>query len=116
MIVNNIFDVVTDGINWAIADGTAYIDYNCDDTSGSFITGSSTNTAGPNNVTGDPGLSDPANGDFTLTAGSNCIAAGLSIGVNEGVKLGDYKVNIGADQDDNSAPFFNRISNSLIGR
>ena len=44
-------------------------------------------------------FTDAANGDFTLGSGSPAIDAGLQVGVNTGA-VGDYKVNIGADQDD----------------
>lgn len=72
-IINNIFDACTDGIIWGDADRSGFIDYNCWDNSTDV-----TNVAkGPNSVTGDPGLTDPANGDFTLGGGSNCLNTGL---------------------------------------
>ncbi len=42
------------------------------------------------------------NEDFTVQAGSNALDAGLQIGVPQGV-TGDYKWNVGTDQDDNTA-------------
>ena len=40
--------------------------------------------------------------DFTVASGSNALDAALQIGTNQGA-TGDYKLNIGADQDDNTA-------------
>ncbi len=40
--------------------------------------------------------------DFTVGSGSNALDAGIQPGVNQGLE-GDYKWNIGADQDDNTA-------------
>lgn len=110
-IVNNIFDAGTDGVKWGDADQSMFMDFNCWDN-----TTDVTNVVkGDNAVTGDPGLTDPANGDFTLGSGSNCLDAGLQVGTDQGV-VGNYKVNIGTDQDDVAAPFFNRRSDSLLTR
>jgi hypothetical protein len=54
-------------------------------------------TEGYNEVSGDPGLNDPANADFTLTSGSNCIGAAIQNGTNTGA-VGEYNNNIGVDQ------------------
>lgn len=57
--------------------------------------------AGPNDVTAAPSLTDEANGDFTLEAGSPYLATGFPQAM-PGV-TGDYQMNIGLDQDDNTA-------------
>lgn len=97
-ITNNIMDAFTTGASWTTEQGSNLFDYNCWDNTVDV----SNVTKGDNAVTGDPGLTDPANGDFTLGSGSNCLDAGLQVGVNQGV-VGNYKVNIGVDQDDVSA-------------
>lgn len=99
VICNNIFDANTDGVKWGDSDDSLYMDFNCWDNSTDVSGGI---VKGDNSVTGDPGLTDPANGDFTLGSGSNCLDAGLQVGVDQGA-TGDYKVNIGADQDDVAA-------------
>lgn len=108
-IFNNIFDANTtafltnDGgtVNFGF-----YIDYNVWDntTDMTWDNGGSEDNSykGANAVNGDPSLNDPANGDFTLQSGSNAIGAGLSS--NNIGATGDYSdVNIGVDQDDNTA-------------
>ena len=42
------------------------------------------------------------NEDFTVGSGSNALDAGAQVGTNTGL-TGDYKWNVGADQDDNTA-------------
>lgn len=49
---------------------------------------------GPHSISANPLLNDPANGDFTLQAGSPAINAAMQLGVNYGV-LGSYFNNIG---------------------
>lgn len=97
-VLNNILDANTDGAKWTTEQPSNLFDYN--------VWGNTTDvtnvTKGPNSVTGDPGLTDPDNGDFTVGAGSNALDAGLTVSSNVGV-IGDYKMNIGVDQDDNAA-------------
>ena len=57
--------------------------------------------AGENDLTADPLFTDAANGDFTLQASSTYIGAGFPGSVFAGI-TGNYKVNIGPDQDDNT--------------
>lgn len=96
--INNIIDGCTTGASWATNYPENWFDYNCWDNT----TDVSSVTQGDNKVEGDPGLTDPANEDFTLGSGSNCIDAGMQVGTNQGA-TGDYKWNIGADQDDVAA-------------
>jgi hypothetical protein len=96
--INNIIKDCTTGASWTTATPNNFWDNNC----WNNTTDVSNVTKGPNDITADPLLNDPANGDFTLQAGSPCLDAGLQIGANEGV-TGDYKINIGIDQDDNAA-------------
>jgi len=72
-ILNNVFDANTTGVDWQEADLSVYMDYNVWDNT----TDVNNLVKGSNSVTGDPGLTDPANGDFTLGGGSNAIDAGL---------------------------------------
>ncbi len=63
--LNNIIDACTTGASWTTENAFSIWDYNCWDN-----TGDVTNvTKGPHAVTGDPGLNDPANGDFSITSG-----------------------------------------------
>lgn len=57
---------------------------------------------GPHAVNADPLFADEDGGDFTLLTGSPCLDTGIQVGVNQGA-TGDYKWNIGADQDDVAA-------------
>lgn len=97
-IANNIFVGNTNDILWGDADRSMFLDYNVTDNEGG-ITGGLIH--GPNTIIGDPGLTDPDNGDFTLGSGSNAIGAALDVS-NSG-PTGDYKWNIGVDQDDVAA-------------
>lgn len=97
-IVNNIIDACTTGASQTTEQKNNWWDYNCWDNT----TDVSNVTKGDHAVTGDPGMTNPDNGDFTLGSGSNCLDAGMQVGTNQGA-TGDYKVNIGADQDDVSA-------------
>jgi hypothetical protein len=56
---------------------------------------------GSTDLTVNPLLTDPANGDFTLQAGSPALAVAAQNGVSTGA-VGIYKWNIGVDQDSNS--------------
>lgn len=98
VIVNNIIDNCTTGATQSAEQKNNWWDYNCWDNT----TDTSNVTWGSHRVEGDPGMTDPANGDFTLGSGSNCLDTGLQVGTNQGA-TGDYKVNIGADQDDVTA-------------
>lgn len=57
---------------------------------------------GPNDLFTDPDFVDAANGDFTVNSGSPVLDAGMRLGVLIGL-TGEYKRNIGPDQDDNAA-------------
>lgn len=74
---NNIFDACTTGISFGDACDNNFIDYNCYDTTTDVV--GTRRGKGPNSITGDPGLTDPANGDFTLGDGSNCLNAGADV-------------------------------------
>jgi len=114
LVANNILDANTTCASWTTEQKNNYFDYNCWDNT----TDVSNVTKGDNAVTGDPGLTDPANGDFTLGSGSNCLDTGLQLGTDQGV-VGDYKWNIGVDQNDVAAgalAFIQTRRNTLIGR
>lgn len=98
--INNIIDGNTNGAVWSTANElTNFWDYNI----WNNTTDVSNVTKGVHDITGDPGLTAPADGDFTLSSsGSNAIAAAMQLNTNVGV-TGAYKVNIGVDQDDNTA-------------
>jgi hypothetical protein len=55
---------------------------------------------GSSDLTTNPLLTDPANGDFTLTSVSPALAAAAQNGVETGA-VGSYRWNIGVDQDNN---------------
>lgn len=105
MFLNNIIEACTTGASWTTDEKSNYWDYNC---------WGDNNTADTNNVTwgehrieADPSFTDPAANppDFTLQSGSACLDAGLQLTdiVTRGNLVGDYKINIGADQDDVAA-------------
>lgn len=99
VFLNNILDECGTPASWGTEEKSNLWDYNSwdgDKSSNSNV------TAGLNSIDSDITLTDPANGDFTLGSGSACIDAGLQVGTNQGA-VGDYKVNIGADQDDVAA-------------
>lgn len=98
VFTNNIITDCTTGTSWTTETPSNFWDYNC----WNNTTDVSLVSKGPNDITADPLLNTPADGDFTLKTGSPCLDAGLQIGANEGV-TGDYKINIGVDQDDNAA-------------
>lgn len=63
--LNNIIDACGTGADWSGEIKSNYWDYNCWDN-----TSDTTNvTKGDNAQTGDPGLNNPANGDFSVTTG-----------------------------------------------
>jgi hypothetical protein len=99
VVLSNIFDECTTPASWDTEQKSNWFDYNSWDGDKS----SNVNvTAGDNSIDSDITLTDPANGDFTLGSGSACIDVGLQVGTNQGA-VGDYKWNIGADQDDVTA-------------
>ena len=99
LIVNNFIGNCTTGVSFDSDFSTNFLDYN----QWSFNTAdTSTATKGNNAITGDISLGDPDGGNFTLPSGAASLDAGIQIGTNEGV-VGDYKWNIGVDQDDNTA-------------
>jgi hypothetical protein len=53
-----------------------WFDFNCWDNTAD----TSNVTKGDNAVTGDPGMTDPANGDFSIGSGSNCVDVALDAG------------------------------------
>jgi hypothetical protein len=68
IVINNIFDGNTTGINASGAKGSTLLLFNSFDNT----TDLAANVAGAvqdGNQTGDPGLNDPANGDFSITSG-----------------------------------------------
>jgi len=97
--VNNILKDCTTGISSAAAgDGGIWIDYNCYDGNTADVTNL---TKGIHAVTDDPLLTAPDSDDFTLGSGSPCLDAGAQpMGA---LLVGDYMINIGADQDDVAA-------------
>jgi len=98
--INNIITACTTGASWTTEQKINFWDYNCWNNGAGDV---SNVTKGPHDITVDPLLTDPANGDFTLQAGSPCLDTGAQMGTDQGA-VGDYKVNIGIDQDDNAAP------------
>lgn len=98
LLVNNI---IAGSSTAEIAMGTdylGYIGYNCWGEASPTLTNCTLALRG-GNLSSDPLLTDPDNGDYTLGTSSPCLDAGVQVGTTEGV-VGDYKVNIGADQDD----------------
>jgi hypothetical protein len=76
--LNNIIDACTTGASWSSEYKSNWWDYNCWDNT----TDTSNVTKGLNAVTGDPGLADPANGDFTVTSADTNVH-------NKGIDVGD---------------------------
>ena len=76
LVINCIIDGCAVGAHGDSELKNNIFDYNCWDNT------SDTNnvTKGENAVTGDPSLTDPANGDFTKATNSNCIDAALDAG------------------------------------
>lgn len=99
LFINTIFHTGTTGITNSTSVGSFLslnsLFYNIN-TNVSNVTLHSSNITGQN-----PLLNDPANGDFTLQAGSPALNASLQIGTNVGA-VGAYKRNIGVDQDNNA--------------
>jgi hypothetical protein len=77
VFLNNIIDACTTGASWTSNLAINWFDYNCWDNT----TDVSNVTKGPNAQTGDPGLNDPANGDFSITsADAKAYNVGLDVG------------------------------------
>ncbi|MHA2136255.1 MAG: right-handed parallel beta-helix repeat-containing protein [Candidatus Thorarchaeota archaeon] len=76
LILNNIIDACTTGVSWGTSYTSVVLDYNCWDNT----TDTSNVTKGDNAVTGDPSMTDPANGDFSIPSSSNCVDAALDAG------------------------------------
>lgn len=76
LIVNNIIDACTIGASWTTNYPSNYFDYNCWDNTTDTVN----ITKGDNAVTGDPGMGNPANGDFSIDSESNCVDAALDAG------------------------------------
>jgi len=98
--INNIISNCTTGANWTTATPSNFWAHNC------FYNTTNRNgvDAGLNDIEADPKLHDPSNDDFTLNSDSPCLDAGMQLTVNQGLPAGtEYKVNIGADQDDVTA-------------
>ena len=103
-VINNIIEGCTTEASWDTEQNNSYFDHNC----WGGATPTRTNvTAGANKVDASATMTDPsaATPDFTLLAGSPCLDAGLQFGnvLAAGNMTGDYKINIGADQDDVTA-------------
>ena len=97
-ITNNIISENATGASWGTEQASNVFDYNS-----WFNTADVVNvTTGSNSVTGNPLMNNPASGDFTLTTGSPALDSGMKMNVNMGT-VGDYKKNIGVDQDDNES-------------
>lgn len=113
LFINNIFDACAVGVEWTTPTYSNYFNYNCWDCTDDIV--DTDVVAGSNAVSGDPGLTDPSADppDFTLGSGSNCIDAGMQVATITGILLGDYKVNIGADQDDNTTR--GRVAGANLG-
>jgi len=92
-IVNCIFDSNTVGIDFADAQEPQILNC-CFNNNGTDVINV---TLGENAVEADPLMTDPANGDFTISAASPCHGTGLAPGTNVGL-VGTYNKNIGADQ------------------
>lgn len=95
--LNNIITGCTTGAVWTTWQDTNYFDYNI----WNNTTEVTNAVQGDHAINQDPLLTDPANNDFTLQASSPALSAGLAVDTSSNV-VGDYKLNIGADQDDNS--------------
>lgn len=95
-VFSNLIDNCTTGASWTTEQGINCFDNNQWSNNGTDVVNV---TKGSNALTQNVTLTDPANGDFTLPSGAGAIGAGMQVGTDEGA-VGDYKWNIGADQDD----------------
>ena len=98
LFINNIFSECTTGLNWSNVYDNIIFDNNCLNNS----TNLTNVTEGDDCVTSDPLMNNPGSGDFTVQSGSPILDTGIQIDTSIGV-TGDYKINIGIDQDDNTA-------------
>lgn len=62
----------------------------------------------------DPSFTNAAAGDFTVASGSPALDAGVSIDTYTTV-TGDYKMNVGVDQDDNTAGGGSASAHTFVG-
>lgn len=99
LVDSNLLDNNTTGASWTTEQGINCFDRNQWSNNGTDVVNV---TKGDNALTQNVTLTDPANGDFTLPSGAGAIGAGMQVGTDEGA-VGDYKWNIGADQDDVAA-------------
>lgn len=76
VVLDNIIKGNTTGASWTTEYPNNFFDYNCWDNT----TDVSNVTKGPNSVTGDPSMTDPANGDFSIPYNSNCVDVALDAG------------------------------------
>lgn len=97
-IENNIFDDCSTAEINATTDYYGWLAFNCFGEALPTLTNMSIGM-GPGNLYADPGLVNPAGGDFTVPTGSVVIDAGAQVGTDQGL-AGDYDNNIGADQGD----------------
>lgn len=76
--LNNILDGSAVGVDWTTVSKSNYFDYNCwdntDDVADSDI------VQGNSKVEGDPGMTNPGAGDFSIGTGSNCHNVALDAG------------------------------------
>lgn len=93
-----IFDSCGNGLELVASSDFVISDYNLYNNNTTDVTNI---TKGSNSVTADPNFTDAANGDFTCSSGGGGISAGQDM--TEVGLTGDYKINIGVDQDDNAA-------------
>lgn len=84
VIYNNILHTCGTALSWSTLTASIYVDWNC------FYNNSTdrSNVAvGPHDVAGDPGLTDPANGDFTISTTGAAAGAALDLGVFTGATV-----------------------------
>jgi len=74
--INNIITGCTTGASWTSEVKINFWDYNCWNNNPVDV---SKVTKGPNDITANPLLNNPAAGDFTLQSGSPCIDAGATV-------------------------------------
>jgi len=79
--LNNIISGNTTGASWGTAEPINFWDFNC----WNNTTDVSNVTKGPHDITADPLLNNPANGDFTLQGSSPCFDAGIQLGTIVGL-------------------------------
>ena len=95
IFLNNIIDNCTTGFSATAAYQSVIFDYNVWNNTTDITNG----TKGVHAITADPGMTAPADGDFTISGASNCLNAALHLDTNVGL-ADDYTFNIGADQND----------------